>query len=89
MEDFTTVRRHHYHVRRWQEIQEGTSTPALYEKGKDREGLAVLEERGRERTLRGPRPTLGGHLRIMMIQINQQYHRKQYRPGNASPKVGA
>ena len=44
MEDFTTVRRHQYHVRRWQEIQEGTFTPAPYEKGKDREALAVLEE---------------------------------------------
>jgi hypothetical protein len=44
MEDFTTVRRHQYHVRRWQEIQEGTFTPAPYEKGEDREGLAILEE---------------------------------------------
>ena len=44
MEDFTTVRRHQYHVRRWQEIQEGTFTPTPYEKGEEAEGLAVLEE---------------------------------------------
>jgi hypothetical protein len=44
MEYFTTVRGHQYHVKRWREIQGGTFTPAPYEKGKDREGLAVLEE---------------------------------------------
>jgi hypothetical protein len=44
MEDFTTVRRHQYHVRRWQEIQEGTFTPAPYEKRNNTDRLAVLEE---------------------------------------------